>query len=128
MAGLEMTEAQLQRLVENAAELGGWMVFHDNDSRRNNPGFPDLVLLRPPDLLFIELKSVRGRVTAEQALWIEQLGQVDYMSTDVVRPADADALISRLLARPERVGRRGHDPSDHLFDNVDPAECPECDV
>ena len=74
-------------------------MFHDNDSRHNRAGFPDLVLLRPPELLFIELKSARGRIAVDQHLWIDQLGQVDYITADVVRPDRADDLIRRLLAR-----------------------------
>jgi len=98
----DMSEKELQRLVIDAADLGGWMIFHDNDSRTNRPGFPDLVLLRPPELLFVELKSARGRIRPEQALWLEQLAQVDFISSDVIRPVDADAMIARLLRRPPK--------------------------
>lgn len=99
---IEMSENDLQTTIIGAADLGGWMVFHDNDSRRNRAGFPDLVLLRPPELIFVELKSARGRVSAEQVLWIEQLGQVDYISADVLRPDRMDDMITRLLRRPEQ--------------------------
>ena len=95
----KMSEAELQALIENAAELGGWLVFHDTDSRKNRAGFPDLVLLRPPRLLFIELKTASGRVSPAQRVWLEQLGRVDDITVDLVRPDRADALIRTLLER-----------------------------
>ena len=121
-----MTEAELQALITDAADLGGWLWYHTHDSRRSNPGFPDLVLVRPPEMLFIELKSERGRVSPAQRMWLDQIGQIEYISSDVLRPDQADAMIARLLHRPDTLGRLTHSVSDHLIDNVDPAECPDC--
>lgn len=39
-AASAMTEAQLQDSVIALAQLYGWHVFHDQDSRRNPPGLP----------------------------------------------------------------------------------------
>ena len=38
-----MTEAELMDAIVQALELHGWRWFHDNDSRQNNAGFPDIV-------------------------------------------------------------------------------------
>lgn len=38
-----------------------------------HPGFPDAVLVRPPRVLFVEFKSVTGRIEPEQALWLDAL-------------------------------------------------------
>lgn len=39
-----------------------------------SPGFPDLIILVPGEILFVELKRrERGRVSAEQQEWIEAL-------------------------------------------------------
>jgi hypothetical protein len=91
-----MTEAELQALVIDAARLHGWYVFHDRDSRGNAAGFPDLVLIQPPRVLFVELKSPRGRVRQEQAAVLELLAECDTISSGIVRPADADRLITAL--------------------------------
>jgi hypothetical protein len=88
-----MTEAELQALLIDAARLHGWYVFHDRDSRGNAAGFPDLVLIRPPRVLFVELKSPRGRVRHEQAAVLELLADCDTISSGLVRPADVDRLI-----------------------------------
>ena len=95
-----MTEREMQTLVEQAADLGGWLVFHDRDSRGNRAGFPDLVLVRPPDALFIELKTTKGRVSASQKAWIESLGRVEYFTAAVVRPGDdLDLLMERIMTK-----------------------------
>lgn len=61
-----MTEAQLQAHAIQLATALGWTTYHTHDSRRSQPGFPDLVLARPPQLMFRELKTTRGRLTPEQ--------------------------------------------------------------
>lgn len=93
-----LTEADMQHLVEEVAVLHGWRVFHDVDSRRNRAGFPDLVLVKRPHLLFVELKTKHGRVTAEQRGWMRELAGVDLLTVALVRPDDLDDLITRLTA------------------------------
>lgn len=63
---MKISERQLQQSVETLAEYLGWWVWHDNDSRRNKAGWPDLVLIRPGRLIFAELKTETGRLTIEQ--------------------------------------------------------------
>ena len=41
-----VSEASLQQSITEAARALGWRVWHDNDSRRNEPDFPDLELIR----------------------------------------------------------------------------------
>ena len=70
-----MTEAELQQAVIDLSRRAGFMHFHDNDPRRNRPGWPDLVLLHTTTgrLIFIELKSDKGRVSPEQHVWMRLL-------------------------------------------------------
>jgi VRR-NUC domain len=65
-------EKQWQATVVDAARLLGWKVFHPYDSRRSEPGWPDLTLVRPPRLVFVELK-VHGRLTGAQRRWLSLL-------------------------------------------------------
>ena len=76
-----MTERELQQGLIDAAKLAGWLVYHTHDSRRSEPGFPDLVLVHPRrrDLAFIECKSERGRLTHEQQVWLRAL--MDFAAT-----------------------------------------------
>ena len=97
-----MTEAELQQLLTDAAEMHGWLVFHDGDSRRSTGvGFPDLVLVKPPRVLFLELKSEIGRVRPEQHVWMDALMRSDTIGSAIVRPEHADQII-KYLQDPER--------------------------
>ena len=99
-----MTERDLQDSIRVAAMRTGWLVFHDHDSRRSDPGFPDLVLCRRADdtawrgprLLFIELKTDKGKATPFQQVWLSALGAAGQVAR-IVRPVDLDWLY-RVLA------------------------------
>ena len=71
-----MTEKQLQGAVVEYARLGGWLVCHTHDSRRSEPGYPDLCMVRDGRLVFAELKSAKGRTTTAQDDWLEALAEV----------------------------------------------------
>lgn len=60
------------QIIEVSKTLG-YLVFHDNDPKRNVAGFPDLWILGFGKLLVLELKTDTGTVTREQQKWIAQL-------------------------------------------------------
>lgn len=84
-----MSERQLQDQVIELAKRMGWMSFHDYDSRRSTPGFPDLVLVHPKQrrIVWRELKSETGTPTPEQKAWISTLLLVGE-DVDIWRPRD----------------------------------------
>lgn len=82
------SERAFQASVVDLAELRHWRVWHDQDSRRNAAGMPDLILLRPPRLLFVELKTDRGRLRPEQREWLDELGRCPGVEVHVWRPGD----------------------------------------
>jgi hypothetical protein len=71
-----VTEAQLQQMVIDLARYCGYLAYHTYDSRRSQRGFPDLVLVHQQTgrLMFVELKSEKGRIRPEQKVWLEALG------------------------------------------------------
>jgi hypothetical protein len=83
-------ERDLQRTVVEMAEVLGWSTFHVRDSRGSNPGWPDLALVRGNRLVFVELKSATGRLTAEQLDVLGRLDAVEHVETHVWRPGDID--------------------------------------
>ena len=92
-----MSERELQSAVIEMAKLLGWRIMHQRPGRtlegwrtaiEGHPGFPDLVLLRPPRLIFAELKSKRGRVDFDQATWLNGLNEVKGVEQYCWRPAD----------------------------------------
>ena len=89
-----MSEADLQSAIVQAADLFGWRWYHTHDSRRSPSGWPDLVLVRDGQMIAFELKSDRGRVSAEQRIWIEELSKVPGITAVVIRPRDIDTALA----------------------------------
>jgi hypothetical protein len=94
-----MTEAELQTNVRQVARLGGWLMYHTNDSRRSDKGFPDLVFVHPMSgrTVYAELKSAKGRIRPEQQQWIEALYRGGH-DVHVWRPEQwDDGTVQRVL-------------------------------
>lgn len=83
-----LTERQLQKAIIGTAEMLGWRVCHFDASvkivnkrgggktyvgDKQAKGFPDLVLVRPPRLMFVELKGHSTRIDDEQIDWLRDL-------------------------------------------------------
>jgi hypothetical protein len=101
LPGSPLLEAEWQRQVIELAELYGWFVYHTYESRRSNPGWPDLVLARPTtgELIFVELKTDKGRLRREQQTWLRLLEDCN-QEVHVWRPRDFDELVHPRLKRP----------------------------
>ncbi len=61
-----ITETEFQAQVVRAARMFRWMVSHMTLPQRSEPGVPDLLMVRPPRVIFAELKSETGRLDARQ--------------------------------------------------------------
>lgn len=83
----DLTEAVFQRRIRTLCTLLGVRVYHTHDSRRSDPGFPDLVILGPAGVVFAELKTNRGRVRPEQREWLDDLTRAG-LAAYLWRPAD----------------------------------------
>ena len=100
---IQATEAQLQRTIMDALELGGWLYSHHPDSRRSEGGggLPDLVAVHPKShaVIFIEVKTEAGRLRPKQEEWLHALERAQVI-TWVARPSNLDDLISLLINQP----------------------------
>lgn len=92
----EMTEREWLNVVTTYALRGRWDYYHTTDSRKSKPGFPDLVLVRPPEIIIVELKAERGVVSAMQTYWLQSL-QGCGIETHVWRPRQELDVAERLL-------------------------------
>lgn len=90
------TEKQWQATVVEYAKLRGWRTYHTWISLRSAPGFPDLVLVRRPRVVFAELKSERGALSEKQEAWLEDL-RASGQNVFVWRPSDWPE-VERVLA------------------------------
>lgn len=83
-------------VIELATRLK-WLVYHPYDSRRSTPGFPDLTLARNGRLLFIELKTARGKVSPDQQFWLDTLAKCDGVEmAEVWRPNQFEEIVEVL--------------------------------
>ena len=93
----QMSEKEYQNAVVRAFLDYGWKVYHTFDSRRSEPGFPDLVMVKGKRIVFVELKSAKGKETTAQLEWLDALDKADTKIVDVWRPESSDGEIIRLL-------------------------------
>jgi len=103
------TEARLLREVRRAARQNGWADYHPAISMGSPAGFPDLVLVRPPVIIFAELKSARGRLTSSQRAWLERFQQCSIpgrIETYIWRPGDWPDIL-RILSGGDNDDRVG---------------------
>ena len=89
-------ERDFQHSVVELAELYGWMIYHTYDSRRSNPGFPDLVMVRDNRVIFAELKTMKGKVTKHQERWLEALAKTQ-VEVKLWRPSDINDIEEVLI-------------------------------
>lgn len=95
-----MPERVLLAQVREIAKRCGFATYHTHLSKKSEPGFPDVVLLKPPLLLFAELKRQGERPTAAQHAWLTALGQVQQVAAHLWYPADLPQIIA-VLSRKE---------------------------
>lgn len=95
-----ISEREFTQQVIDLAHYCGWRVYHTWSSVHSPAGFPDLVLVRRERLLFVELKSERGRLTTAQEEWLGALravctrrGLLGLPEVAVWRPSDWDQIV-----------------------------------
>jgi hypothetical protein len=93
------SEKEFQGQVLHLARLCGWRVYHTFDSRRSAPGFPDLVLVRAPVVVFAELKAEEGSVRPEQRDWLAVLGGCERVEVALWRPSSWPEIEEALARR-----------------------------
>ncbi len=72
--GARINEKQFTQQVLDAARYLGWLCYHTYDSRKSEPGFPDIVATHACyGTFYAELKTHRGKVSDAQQLWIDRL-------------------------------------------------------
>lgn len=99
----DYTEAQWQRVVEEAAGyLGYSLQYHTNDSRRSNEGFPDLCLINPDAgrMVYFELKTDKksSRPTVQQVEWVRGIRKTGVHAW-IARPRNIDLVLDILSGK-----------------------------
>ncbi len=100
-------DALLAHILGHCREFG--LLHHHvfeqrNYARRTDRGWPDLVIVMPGRTIFAELKSERGRVSPDQARWLDILA-TQHREVYLVRPSTED-LFLEVLMQPGRQGSK----------------------
>ncbi len=93
MTAVTISEKDLQNAIVDAARLYGYVAFHSRPAitgkgwrtpvQYDGKGFPDLVLVGRERVVFAEIKSDRGKPTAEQEQWLAGLERVAQLTPSV---------------------------------------------
>ena len=94
-------ESTFQRSVLELGRALGWRCHAGPlDQRRcDGAGYPDVVMARPPRLLYAELKTNVGKLSPAQKEWIADLKGCPGAEVYVWRPADMDDIVNTLQRR-----------------------------
>lgn len=103
---IKVSERAFMQNVMELAKLYKWMVYHTHDSRRSQPGWPDLILVRGPRCIAAELKSAKGRLTAAQREWLTALSGIAGIETYCWRPDDWSTIVELLKCSPGAIINR----------------------
>jgi len=108
-----VSEAAFQQQIKKTCEWMNLAVYHTYDSRRSQPGFPDLVIAGANGVLIRELKTETGRLTRMQQYWLDVLTEGG-MDAAVWRPSQMNQILHELRALgrptvelPDGYGRNG---------------------
>ena len=103
------SERDFQQAVVELARLCGWLVHHTRPALtqrgrwltpiQGDAGFPDLVLCRPPRVIFAELKRNGARPTPQQQGWLDALSACAGVEVYLWTPADCQQIVETLQRR-----------------------------
>ena len=93
---LQQTERAFQAQVVELAGLLGWLCYHTWLSKHSTAGFPDLVLVRAPRVIFAELKTDTGRMMPAQETWRDALAACPGVEMFVWRPSSWEDVVRAL--------------------------------
>lgn len=97
----QITEKEFLAQVKQIAIMLGWDFYHPFLSKWSTKGFPDIVMVKDKSdgsarLIFAELKTSKGKLTADQEQWISRLSRINTVEVYVWRPEDFDEIVKIL--------------------------------
>jgi hypothetical protein len=100
---LPVSEDDFQRWVLDVARWYHWRATHFRKVKlpsgrwgtplQGDAGYPDLSLARAGVIILAELKTEKGKVEPDQALWLAAIGPVHGR---IWRPSDREAIVAEL--------------------------------
>lgn len=103
------TENDFQSQIIELARILGWKIAHFRPARTktgwrtavagDGSGFPDCCIVKPPRVIFAELKSNKGKLSAFQEHWLNLLKQCPGVEVYLWRPDDIEDVARILQSR-----------------------------
>lgn len=87
-----VSEDAFQRQVEAQLTGWNWLLYHTRFSWKSQAGFPDLVAVRPPRVVFVELKRFGGKLSASQERWRDALRACPTVEWHCFTPEDWETI------------------------------------
>lgn len=87
-----ITERDLREQVRDLCKVLGWRFYFTWTSIHSPRGMPDLIICRPPRVIFAELKTEKGLVSPPQQEWIDTLSECPGAEVYVWRPGDIEEI------------------------------------
>ena len=90
-----LSEKAFESQVKDLAKIHGWRYYHTWRSIHSPAGFPDVVMVKPPRVIFAELKSEHGKLSQEQEEWLFDIAncKVDTVEAYLWRPSDLESIV-----------------------------------
>ena len=89
---VRISEADFASWLEDFLRVHNWLFYHTRRSDRSVKGFPDYVCVRGEEVVFLEIKGDDGKLTKEQAEWVQALKQVKHVRAAAAWPSDRDTI------------------------------------
>lgn len=113
MTPARVSERDWQKTLVVLLETLGWHVNHVFPLQTKHgwrtgttaSGWPDLVALRGPWLVAIEVKSDKGKAEPDQLIWLQRFALLPCARSWILRPADSVQAVARWLRDPESAPR-----------------------
>jgi len=109
----QITEKELKQNVEAAFRQLGWMYYHTFISMYSVDGYPDETAIRGSRTVWMELKTMKGKLKPKQIAWLDCLSDNPHNEVFVIRPNQIQLVIDILgqpdpYQGPERWTRENH--------------------
>jgi hypothetical protein len=93
---LQINEKQLREQIRDLCKILGWKFYFTWTAIHSPRGMTDLILCRPPRVIFAELKREKQEPTPEQQEWLDILGQCPGVERYVWKPSSWDKIVEIL--------------------------------
>jgi hypothetical protein len=92
----ETTESQLREQIRDLCKITGWKMYFTFNSMHSPKGMTDLILCRPPRVIFAELKREGQDLKPDQEQWRDLLLECPGVEWYIWRPSDIERITNVL--------------------------------